>query len=107
MADKEEIDLPQPKDISNMFEAVDLLSCSSSYSTKFKRACLKAKVIYSYILSDGECPDAYSRALSIALNHKEIAPIMVMSGAISPKKYANAYLTRTIEKYTVPCNISW
>ena len=39
----------------------------------------------SYILSAGEYPYACSRALSIALNHKESAPIMEATGTISPK----------------------
>ena len=43
----------------------------------------------SYILSSGESPDARSRALSIALNHKEITSIMAVTITILPKKYAN------------------
>ena len=54
----EEIDLPQPQAISNVFVAVELSSCSSSYSNKYKRDWLKAKVTRSSILSAGECPYA-------------------------------------------------
>ena len=85
MADNEEIDPPPPQDILNVFAAADLLSCSSYDSAKYKCTWLKAKVIRYYILSAGECPDSYSRALFIVLNHKEIASIMAVTGAISPK----------------------
>ena len=70
MADNEDLNPPPPQDIYNVFAAAYLLSHSSSYSAKYKRAWLKAKVIRSSILSAVECPDAYSRALSIATNHK-------------------------------------
>ena len=70
MDNNEEIDPPSPQDISNFFAAAYFLSRSSSDSDKYKCAWLKAKGIRSYILSDGECPDAYSRALSIAIYHK-------------------------------------
>ena len=73
-----------------MFVAADLLSCSSSDSTKYKHACLKAKVIRLFILSDGECPDTCSRELSIELNHKEIISIMAVTGAKLCQKNANA-----------------
>ena len=56
-----------------------------------------AKVIRYSILSAGECPDACIRALSISLNHKYIAHIMEVTGAISPKQYANA-ITRHEQK---------
>ena len=42
-------------------------------------------VIVSSILSAGEFPDAFSRALSIAMHHKETAFIMVVTNAIFPK----------------------
>ena len=61
---------PPPQDIYNVFAVADLVSCSSYDSAKYKRAWLKAKVIRSSILFSGECPDACSRALSIAPNHK-------------------------------------
>ena len=70
MADNEELDPPQPQDILNVFAVADLLSSSSSDSAKYKRAWLKAKVIRSSILFAGKFPDAFSRALFIALNHK-------------------------------------
>ena len=89
MADNEEIDPPPPHDITNVFSVADLSSRSLSDSSKYKRECLKAKVIRSSILSAGKCPDACSRALSIALNHKVIAPIMVVTGAIFSKRYSN------------------
>ena len=90
MAYNEELDPPPPQDISNVFSESDLSSRSSSDSDKYKRACIKAKVIRSSILHAGECPEACSRALSIALNHKEIVSIMAVTGAILPKHYANA-----------------
>ena len=70
ITDNEELYPPPPKDISNGFAAADLSYCSSSDSAKYKRAWIKAKVIRSSILSSGEYPDACSRALSIATNHK-------------------------------------
>ena len=70
MAYNEDIDPPPSHYISNVFTAADLLSQSSSDSAKYKRACHKAKVIRSYILYDGQIPDACSRELSIVLNHK-------------------------------------
>ena len=90
MAENEELDNPPPQDISNVFAVADLSSCSSSDSAKYKRAWIKAKVIRYFILSSGEYTDACSRELSIALNHKEIASIMMVNGAILPKQYANA-----------------
>ena len=53
MADNKELDPPPPQDISNVFAVVDLVSCSSSDSDKYKCAWLKAKLICSYILSGG------------------------------------------------------
>ena len=50
MADNEELDPPPPQDISNVFSAADLSSCSSSDSDKYKCAWLKAKVIRSSVL---------------------------------------------------------
>ena len=70
MAYNKDLDPPLPQNISNVFSASDLSSYSSSDSAKYKLAWIKTKVIRSFILSDGECPDAYSRALSIALNQK-------------------------------------
>ena len=67
-----------------------LLSRSSYDLAKYKISWLKAKVIHYYILSAGEFTDANSRALSIAMNHKEIASIMEVTGAIFPKQNANA-----------------
>ena len=84
-----ELDLPPPQDISNVFAAAELSSCSSSDSSKYKPVWIKAKVIRSYILSSRECPYACSRALSIVLNHKEISPIMAVTGIILTKQYAN------------------
>ena len=53
MAYNEDLDPPQPQDISNVFAAADLSSRSSSDSAKYKCAWLKAKVIRSSILSAG------------------------------------------------------
>ena len=53
MADNEEIDTPPPQDISNVIAVAELSSCSSSDSTKYKRAWLKVKVIRYSILSAG------------------------------------------------------
>ena len=86
MADNEELDPPPPQVISNVFAASDLSPSSSSDSAKYKRAWLKAKVIRSSILSAGECPGTYNIELYIALNHKEIAPIMAVTVAIFQKK---------------------
>ena len=49
MANNEELDLPPPQDIPNVFAAVDLSSRSSSVSDEYKRAWIKANVIRSYI----------------------------------------------------------
>ena len=89
MASNEDIDTPTPQDISNLFAAADLSSQSSYDSVQYKRAWHRAKGISSSILSSGESPDAQSRALSIALNHREIASIMAVTGTILPKRYAN------------------
>ena len=89
MAGNEDIDTPPPQDISNVIEAADLSSQSSYDTVKYKRAWHRAKGIRSYILSSGESPDARSRALSIALNHKEITSIMAVTITILPKKNAN------------------
>ena len=89
MASNEDIDTPTPHDISNVFAAADLSSQSSYYTVKYKLACHRAKVIRSSILSSGESPDAQSRAFPIALNHKEIASIMEVTGTILPRRYAN------------------
>ena len=55
-------------------------------------------VIRSSILSSGESPDARSRSLYIALNHKEIASIIAVTGTIFPKQYANV-ITRQKKIY--------
>ena len=68
MAYNEDLDPIPPQDISNVFAAVDFSSQSSYDSFKYKRAWLKGKLTRYSILSSGECPDACSRALSIALN---------------------------------------
>ena len=70
IADNEELDPPQPKDISNVFAAEEFSYCSSSDPAKYKHAWIKAKVISTSILYDVKCSDACSRALFIALNHK-------------------------------------
>ena len=90
MAYNKDLDIPTLQDISNVFAAVDLSSCSSSDSNKSKRAWLKDEVIRSSILSSMKCPDSCSIALSIAPNHKEIASIIAANTAILPKQYANA-----------------
>ena len=89
-----------PQDIPNVFAAVYLLSQSSYDSVKYKRAWNRAKGIRSSILSSGEISDAFSRALSIALNHKEIASIMAVTGTTFPKQYANA-ITRHEQKENI------
>ena len=90
MTYNEEIDPPPPQDISNVFAAADLTSNSSSDSATYKCVWIKGKVIHSSILSAGGCPDAFSRALSISMNHKEMASIMAVTGASFSKKYDNA-----------------
>ena len=107
MAYNEDIDPPPPQDILNVFLAADLSSQSSSGSAKYKRAWHKAKVIRSSILSAGKIPDACIRALSIALNHKEISSIMAVTGANLPKIYANAITRHEQKKNIVPCKICW
>ena len=72
-----------------MFAASELSSQSSYDTVKYKRAWHRAKVIRSSILSSGKSLDACSRALSIALNHRENASIMAVTGTILPKQYAN------------------
>ena len=85
MAGNEDIDTPPPQDISNVFAAADLSSQLSYDTVKYKRAWHKAKGISFSILSSGESPDAQSRELSIALNHREISSIMAVTGTILPK----------------------
>ena len=71
----EDLDPPPPQDILHVFSSSDLLSQSSSDSDKYKRAWYKARVIPYTILSSGYSPEACSRSLSIALNHKKIHPL--------------------------------
>ena len=85
MAYNEYLDLPPPHDILNVFAAADLSSQSSYDSVKYKRAWHRAKGICSSVLSSGGSLDALSRALSIALNYKEIALILAATGTIFPK----------------------
>ena len=88
-----------------MFAAAYLSSQSSYDTVKYKRAWHRAKVI-RYILSAGECSDACSRAVSITMNHKDIASIMAVIRAILPKNYANT-ITRHEQKKTIfPCATS-
>ena len=97
MAVNEDIDTPPPQDISNVFASADLSSQLSHDTVKYKRAWHRAKGIRSYILSSGESPDARSRALYIAPNHREIISIMAVTGTILPKRYANV-ITRHEKK---------
>ena len=97
MGYNEDVDPPPPHDISNVFAAADLSSQSSYDTVKYKRAWHRAKGIRSSILSSRESPDTQSRALSIALNHIEIASIMAVTGTILPKRYANV-ITRHEQK---------
>ena len=90
MGYNEDIDTPPPQDILNVFAAADLSSQSSYDTVKYKCAWHRAKGIRSSILSSGESLGAHSRALSIVLNHREIAYIMAVTGAIFPKIYVNA-----------------
>ena len=76
MAYKEDLDLPPPQDLLNLFAVADLSSYSSSDSNKYKRAWLKSKVIRSSIVSAGEFIDACGRLFSISPNHKKIASIV-------------------------------
>ena len=89
MGHNEDIDPPPPQDISNVFAEADLSSQSSYDTVKYKRAWHRSKGIRSSILSSGESPDAQRRALYIALNHREIASIMAVTGTIFPKRYDN------------------
>ena len=62
----------------------------------------KGKGICSSILYSGESPDARSRALSIALNHGEIAFIMAVTSTIIPKRYANVITQHEQKKKYCP-----
>ena len=103
----EYIDPPPPHDISNMFAAADLLYQSAYDSVKYKRAWHRAKGIRSSILSSGESPEARSRALSIALNHKEISSIMAVTGTTLTKLHANVITRHKKKIKIVPWNIGW
>ena len=105
MAYNEDLDLPPPYNISNVFAAADLSSRSSFDSAKYKRAWLREKLIRYYILSSGKCIDACSRASSIALNHKYIASIMAVTGAIFPKNMPMQLPDMNKRKNIVLCNI--
>ena len=89
MAYNEDLVPPLPHDISNLFSSADLFYKSSYDSAKYRLASYRARVIRSFILSSGESPEACSRALSIALNHKQISSILAVTGAILPKIYSN------------------
>ena len=89
MAGNEDIDTPPPQDILNVFAPADLSSQSSYDTVKYKRARHRAKGIRSSILSSGESTGTQSRAFSIAMNHREIASIMAVTGTILPKRYTN------------------
>ena len=97
MGYNEDIDPSPRQNISNVFAAADLSSQSSYDTVKYKRAWHRGKGISSSVLSSGEIPDAQSRALSIALNHREIASIMAVTGTILPRRYANV-ITRHEQK---------
>ena len=101
MGYNEDIDPPPPHDISNVFAAADLSSQSSYDTVKYKRACNRAKGIRSSILSSGESPDAHSRALSIALNHRGISYIMAVTVTIFPKRYANVITRHEQKKFVL------
>ena len=103
MAGNEDIYPPPPQYISNVFAAAELSSQSSYDTVKYKHAWHRAKGISSSILSHGESPDASSRALSIALNHGEIASIMEVTGTILPKRYANVITRHGQTKNIVTC----
>ena len=83
-----------PHNLSHSFTATDpnVFTASESlrltaHSAQYKKDWYKAKTIRASILSAGNTPDACSRVLSIALNHKEMNPIMKMTGSIMPRKY--------------------
>ena len=105
IAYNEELYPPPQQDIPNVYAASDLSSHSSSDSEKYKCAWLKAKSIRFSILSAEECPDPCSRALYIALNHKEIASIMAVTSVISPKNMLMQLPDMKKRKNIVPYNI--
>ena len=105
MGYNEDIDPPPPQDMSNVFSTADLSSQSSYDPVKYKRAWHRSKEITSSILSFGESTYARSRALYFALNHKEIASNMAVTGTIFPKQYANAITRHEQKKNIVPCKI--
>ena len=76
MAGNEDIDTPPPQDTSSVFAAADLSSQTSYDTFKYKSAWHRGKGIRSSSVSSGESPDKQSRELSIALNHREIEPIV-------------------------------
>ena len=89
MVYNEDIDPPPPQDISNVFAAADLSSQLLYDTVKYKRAWHRAEEIRSSILYSGESPDTRGRALSIALNHKEILSIIAVTGTIFLKQYTS------------------
>ena len=102
----EDLDPPQPQDISNVFATEDLSSQSSSDSDKYKRAWYKARLIRSYILSTGDIIDAFSRALSISTYHTKISPIIVGDRRhLSQNIPMQLPDMKKMSKY-FPCNIS-
>ena len=103
----EDIDPPPPHDISDVFATADLSSQSSFASVRYKLAWHRAKGICSSILYSGESPDTCSRAFSIALNHKEIASILVMTSAVLPKKKPMQLPDTNKRKKIVLCNSCW
>ena len=105
MDGNEDIDTPPPQDKSNVFASADLSSQSSYDTVKYKRAWHMSKGIRSSILSSGEIPDAQSRALYIALNHREIASIMAVTGTILTKRYANV-ITRNEQKKQILSHVT-
>ena len=76
-------------------------------SVKYKRAWHRAKGISSPILSSAESTDKRISALSIALNPKEIASIMAVTGTIFPKQYSNEITRHEQKKNIFPCNMCW
>eukprot|EP00978_Attheya_sp_CCMP212_P032035 scaffold123312_cov32-Attheya_sp.AAC.1 len=88
------IDPPSPQNLSNVFAASGLNGLNSSISTssmEYKRAWRRAQSIKESILAAGDTTEECSQALSLALNHASMTPIVAITGAIVPKQFASLH----------------
>eukprot|EP00978_Attheya_sp_CCMP212_P013624 scaffold34204_cov39-Attheya_sp.AAC.7 len=87
------IDPPSPHNLSNVFAASGLNGLNSSISTssmEYKRAWRRAQAIKESILSAGDTTEECSQALSLALNHALMTPIVAITDAIVPRQFGSA-----------------